>query len=936
MFSRWAWTAVFFLLSCALGAQQTANYASVTGRVTDVTGAAVAGADIAIERTATRQTTSAETDANGAFHFGYLAPGAYRLTVSKPGFAASVQALTLSVGSAFELPIVLRVAQAQTEITVEAAPPVIEAARSQVAGSVSSQQIVNLPMPGRNYLDLALLVPGVAPANTGSTQTFAETSAVPGQGISIGSQRNFSNSFIVDGLSANDDAAGLANTFYDQDVVDQFQVVTAGGQAEFGRALGGYVSMITKSGTGTLHGDAYGYFGNQRLNANNALTGSKLPMTLAQYGASLGGPIGKDAFYFANFERRELNQTGVITITPANVAAANAILDADAYAGPRLATGLYPDPIHSSNAFGRLDKNFGSNDQFTARYSLYRVNSPNSRGVGGLSALSAGAGLKDDDQTLAVANVHVLSANSVNEVRAQLTYDNLSAPVNDPVGPAVSIAGVASFGRLSVSPTARHNWLFEAVDNFSHQAGAHALKFGTNFLYNDLRIVFPQAARGSYSFASLDAFRHGVYNGSGFTQAFGAPVVDQTNPNVGVYAQDSWTASPSLTINAGLRYDLQFLRAVATDTNNVSPRVGFAWVPFADRRTVVRGSLGVYYDRVPLRALSNALQSSGNTTLVTPATFVTASLSPQQAGAPAFPGVLTSQPAGVLVNFTTMDPHMQQAYAEQGGVQVERQIGPRSAVSVGYQHVRGVRLIIDVNRNPPTCVASGGNNGCRANPAYGNNKQYSPLANSQYDALTAGVQWRPAWGSVHVAYTLSKALDNVGEFFFSGPVDNFDIWKDWGRSSDDQRQRLVVDAVLNSPTAVAAGTWQRLWHDWQLSGTVAAYSPLPFNIVTGASTVQGTAARPLGPNGTMIARNTGTGFGSLSVNARLSRTWTLPGETHLEAMLEGYNALNHPNSLFPNATFGTGAYPTSPLASFGQATAVGDPRSVQLALRVSF
>ncbi len=117
-----------------------------------------------------------------------------------------------------------------------------------------------MPMNGRNFLDLALLVPGVSPTNTGSTQLFAETSAVPGQGISIGSQRNFSNSFIVDGLSANDDAAGLSGIPYGVDAVDQFQVVTSGGQAELGRALGGYISVVTKSGTNIAQGDVYGYF----------------------------------------------------------------------------------------------------------------------------------------------------------------------------------------------------------------------------------------------------------------------------------------------------------------------------------------------------------------------------------------------------------------------------------------------------------------------------------------------------------------------------------------------------------------------------------------------------------------------------------------------------------------------------------------------------
>ena len=215
----------------------------------------------------------------------------------------------------------------ETSVSVSGVAPVLEMNRSEVTETISPEEIQNLSLLGRNFLDLALLVPGVSPTNTASTQLFAETSAVPGQGISVGSQRNFSNSFIVDGLSSNDDAAGLTGTFYGLDVVREFQVVTSGGQAEFGRALGGYINMVTKSGTNALHGSMYGFLRNQRLNASNALSQSTLPLTQAQYGASLGGPILRNrTFYFANFERKQLNQDGIITIAPASVAAINARL----------------------------------------------------------------------------------------------------------------------------------------------------------------------------------------------------------------------------------------------------------------------------------------------------------------------------------------------------------------------------------------------------------------------------------------------------------------------------------------------------------------------------------------------------------------------------------------------------------------------------------
>jgi hypothetical protein len=835
----------------------------------------------------------------------------------------------LTVGADFHLPISLTLASAEASIDVDSSAPVLETNRSQIAETVTPDEVRNLSLLGRNFLDLALLVPGVSPTNTASTQLFAETSAVPGQGYSINSQRNFSNSFIVDGISSNDDAAGLSGTFYGLDVVSELQVVTSGGQAEFGRALGGYVNIVTRGGSDQLHGSLYGFLRNQRLNASNALTQSKLPLTQAQYGASLGGPIvQKRTFFFANYERKQLNQNGIVTITPASIALINARLKATGYLGPLIATGIYPNPVRTNNAFGRIDHRFSVNDEFNVRYNLYTVDSQNSRGAGALSAVTAAAALHDVDNTIAASNIATLSPRTVNETRGQYTHSDLTAPPNDAVGPAVSISGVASFGTLSVSPQGRLNNLYELVDNLSHQAGAHSLRAGVDFLYNDVTIVFPQSARGSYSFSSLTSFLAGAYNNSGYTQSFGNPVVKQGNPNFGLYLQDEWKLSPSFTLNAGLRYDLQFLNAIATDTNNLSPRVGFAWSPFTNGRTLVRGSFGLFYDRVPLRALSNALQSSRNTTNITPQTFVTLSLSPTQTGAPLFPSTINTPPSGVLVNLTTMDPEMQNAYSQQATLQVEQQLSDKTTVGISYQHVRGLHLIASINLNTPTCVATGTNNGCRPNPSYGNNKQYRGAADSYYDGLSVSFVQRPSrWGSYRVSYTWSKAIDDVGEFFFSSPINNFNIAQDRGRSDDDQRQRVVFDGTIHTSTDAATSTWSHIRNGFLLSGVLQYYSALPFNITTGASSIQGTTMRPCVPGvtnctqvlpGTVIGRNTGVGFDSFTLNARLSRTFRLGERFRLESIAEAFNALNHRNDLIPNGTFGTGVYPTSPSPSFGK------------------
>jgi len=651
-------------------------------------------------------------------------------------------------------------------------------------------------------------------------------------------------------------------------------------------------------------------------------------------------------FYFANFERKQLNQAGLITITPASVTAINNRLQSIGYQGAQITTGLYPNPVHTNNFFAKIDHHVSDRDEFSARYSLYEVTSKNSRGVGGLSAVSAASALHDLDQTIAISNIFTINPRTVNETRAQFTHSNLTALPNDATGPAVSISGVATFGTLSSSPAGRLDNLYEVVDNLSHQAGSHSLRAGADFLFNDLTITFPMSNRGSYSFSSLGNFLNGTYNNSGYTQSFGNPIVPQTNPNLGIYAQDEWKLSPSLTLNAGLRYDLQFLKSIATDTNNISPRFGFAWAPFASRTTLVRGSFGLFYDRIPLRPLSNALQSSGNTTNIDSSTFATVSVSPSQAGAPSFPGILTTLPASVLVNFTTMDRRIQNAYSEQASLEVEQQLGSHSALGVSYQHLRGIHLLASINQNTPTCVATGTNNGCRPNLAYGNNKQYQSAADSYYDGLSISFRQKPTrWGSYRVSYNWSKAISDVGEFFFSSPINNFNITQDRSLSDDDQRNRLVFDGTIHTPMTSSASLRSRLSSGWMLSSMLQYYSPLPFNITTGTNSIQGTTLRPCAPGvanctqalpGTVIGRNAGVGFEFFNMNARLSRTFPIGERFRLEAIAEAFNALNHRNDLIPNGTFGTGTYPSAGNASFGKPTAVGDPRQVQLAARLTF
>jgi outer membrane receptor protein involved in Fe transport len=931
---------IVFVLACGnpVLAQQSVDYASLGGRVTDPSDAVVPGAQVVVRHVQTNVTAVAVTNQDGRFRFPYLKIGPCEITVSQLGFKDATRRLTLTAGAAFDLPVTLAVGGLDTTVTVAGDATMLESARSQIAGTVAEAEVSSLPLNGRNFLDVALLVPGVAPANIPSTQLFPETSAVPGITLSVASQRNLSNNFIVDGLSANDDAAALSGIAYGVDAIEEMQVVTSGAQAELGRALGGYVNIVTRSGTNVLHGTAYNYSRDDRFNADNLLSGTTLPMNQWQAGGSLGGPLVPNrTFYFGNAERRDLDQTGLVAIAPANAAVINARLSAVGYRGPLVTTGEYPNPVDSTNVLAKVDHQVSGRDQVSFRYSLYDVNSLNSRGAGGLSAPSASSALDNRDQAVAVSNTMTLSAQTVLESRAQFTHSDLKAPPTDLVGPSVSIAGVASFGTLSSSPTGRLNRLFQVVNNLSHHTGAHAFRAGVDVLYNDDLITFPRAARGAYTFQSLANFLTGIYNNAGFTQTFGAIEVSQSNWNVGLFVQDEWKVRPALTLNLGVRYDLQDLETIATDIDNVSPRAGFAWTPFDSRRTVVRGSAGLFYDRTPLRAVANALLSAGNTTDLGNLRQTAVSLSPTQAGAPAFPDILSEVvPSVTLPNLTTMDRSLENAYSQQASLEIEQQFGARATVGAGYQYLRGRNLIMAVNQNVPSCTPTGANNGCRPNPNYGNNSQYSSVADSNYHGLHVSFTQRPVrWGHYRISYTLSKSMNNVGEFFFSSPIDPFDLSKDWGRSDDDQRHRLVMTGAIQTSTDPATTPWDYLVNGFQVSGMLQAYSAPPVNITSGVTTIQGTAGRPI-VDGEFIARNSGEGSAFVNLTARVSRRFPLAGRVHLELLAEGFNLTNHRNVVTRNTNFGSGAYPTNPSPNFGQITAVGESRSFQFGARVRF
>jgi hypothetical protein len=907
---------IIFTWPAAAAAQQSIDSASLTGRVLDPSGGAIPGATLQIRLTDRNQRREERSDARGRFTFLYLPPGAYELIAEAPGFSRLTVAITLTGGQAIDLPLTLALPGVDAAVEVTAAAPLVETRRTQAGETISPAEVDALPLNGRNYLDLALLTPGVSRTIQRNTERFAETSAVPGTGISISGQRNLNNTFIVDGLSANDDAAGLAGTSFSEEVIREFQVVTSGGIAEFGRASAGIISIVTRSGGNTRQGRAYGFFRNDALDARNALASREDPLHQAQFGLTLSGPVVKDrTFYFANVERTEFDRTGVITIDPGAAAAINDRLDVSLYPGPRVTTGEFPTGYDTLNLFGRADHATTDASRLGLRYSLYDVASDNARNVGGLNAVSRGTRLDNRDQTIALNLVSGLSQESVHELRLQATRSRLAAPPNDLVGPAVNISGVAAFGTATFSPTVRALDVYEVSDALTVQHGNHLLKAGGSLLYERLNVLFPGAVQGVYLFQSTANFLSGRY--VNYQQAFGEEAQFQSNTNVALFAQDEWRPRDSLTINGGVRYDVQMLEdPIQTDTNNLSPRLGLAFAP-AGGRTVIRLSGGLYFDRIPLRAVSNALQRDGEKYRVALVSF-------GQPGAPVFPGTLPEFPSGILTNITSIDPAIQGGVGRQAGLQIERQLGAHATATIGYAHLTGRGIIMSRNINAPTLTAAeaaarGIANLGRPDPRVANNGQFQSIGRAQSNALTLSARTAGGrLGTHRISYTWSKALDDSGNAFFSTPQDNAVPRDDWGRSDNDQRHRLVLAGSVTAPFGI------------QLAYVYSYASAPPFNIQTGGDRNNDTNAndRPVG-----VGRNTGEGFDAATLDLRAARGITVRGRHRIELMVDAFNVLNRTNFLIPNNTFGTGDVP---LPSFGQPTAAGDPRQLQLGLRWSF
>ncbi|MGH9768650.1 MAG: carboxypeptidase regulatory-like domain-containing protein [Blastocatellia bacterium] len=544
-----AFCAICFCSAQAL-AQAQISSADLKGSVTDQSKAVIHGATITAINLSTNAARSAKTDGSGDYRILLLPPGEYEIKVEAPKFAAQIRrnvALTVGQTALFNFEMQPGQVTSAMEITTAGAP-LVETRRTHQAATLTQKPIQNLPINGRNFLSFTLLTPGVveeSPAVTSSVLPQLPTSR-----LIFAGQNGRSNNVTIDGVDNSDIAGNGVRPTISQEAVQEFQINHNSYNAEFGRASGGTINIVSKSGTNSLRGNVFNYFRNEKLDARNVFaTGLRQdpPFKRNQPGFTLGGPIVKDrAFFFAAYEglirresgftsilsdpsillptaeQRELIKTLAESGSPALAAQGQALaallttspdspFPAAGQTAPlnrtihdllKSSSGSFPIEQTVSAGSLRLDRAASQNDQLLFRYNLTN-DSSHGVGVGGLVAPSAGFDIAVRDHNVVFGDTHIFSANAVNEFRFQFVREVFNVDTVDPFGPRIAIAGLGSFGREFIDPSERTQRRYQWVDNFGYARGRHYFKTGVDFSRYAFDTFSPIFLGGQIDFARL-------------------------------------------------------------------------------------------------------------------------------------------------------------------------------------------------------------------------------------------------------------------------------------------------------------------------------------------------------------------------------------------------------------------------------------------------
>ncbi len=890
---RFAFTLLLTTLLLAVAAQAQST-ATLRGAVTDTSGAVVPSASIVLQNLQTGEQRTTTSDSVGVYQLTSLPVGKYKLEVQAPGFQKqTMNDLVLEVGRTAVQNVRLQVGTVNQEVVVTAENPVIDASTMTVGQVIGEHVVQEIPLNGRHFVDLGLLIPGtVTPPQNGFL-----TAPLRGQGsfaINTAGYREDMTNFMINGINLNDMVQNQITFQPSIDTVQQFKVDNQTYSAEYGRNAGAIVNIATRSGTNEFHGEGFEFLRNDAVDARNFFSIKKNPFKRNQFGGALGGPIRKDkTFFFISYEglrqRQGLPFSSLVpsdaqrgTVTDPAVSKLLAVLPHATSVDPVTGNGQFVGsgvaPVDIDQGTADISHVLGENDRLNGYYVFQRDHRQET--ASGTTIPGFGDTRDGHRQILTLSETHTFGPSVVNDVRLgfnriHLTFMpnalldptafNIGDGVSGAVGlPRISVSGGALlFGGPLFEPQGRGDTTVVVADNVSWLKGKHSLKFGTEvrrFHNNN----FGQTP-GTFTFTSMPSFLSG--QASSFSASPGSSPSRISTGALGFFAEDSYKVAPSLTLELGLRWDWNMSPTEAKDRfvnfdpttvslvtvhdayhqndKNFQPRLGFAWNILGDNKTVLRGGYGLSTDQPVTNAL---LGLTTNPPLSNPVS-VNASATTLINFANAF----TQAAAPGNLAPSALNSDFRNAYLQSWNLNIQRQVTPNTGVMIGYFGSKGTHLRVNRNLNQfvngvrPFAVLST-TSPIDPNAKLGNIFYTDTASNSSYNALWITADQRLWHGlQFNASYTFSKSIDE-NSLTSSGLFDvqdSYNIRGDRGLSDFDARQRFVIDWIYQLPFK-----GNRVVSGWQLASivqlqsgnpiTVLANSPSKGNIasLTGVATIR--------------------------------------------------------------------------------------------------
>ena len=1035
--------------------------ASIRGTIYDPNHATVAGAAITLTNWHTGEKRTTTSGDDGSYAISSVPAGDYRLAIEKSNFRAGLRSINLSVNDERREDVTLQIGGPDVTITsIDVSPSNLKQDSASLGTVIENRQIVGLPLDGRNFYELSLLVPGAVPPAQGSAGSVRGDFA-----FSVNGAREDANNFLLDGVYNLDPKLNTFGVRPSVDAIREFEMLTSTYDASFGRNPGAQINVVLKSGSNDFHGSLFEFHRNAALDARNffAPGGEPKPKYIRnQFGGAIGGPIVHDrSFFFGDYEgtrsregitrvanvptaeEREGNFTHSLFGVPTNPFTGQPFDGGTIpafFINPvgRAIARLYPLPNRNvpfqnfvsspvqrddNDSFdGRVDHRLTDRADLTFRYSfgdrdLFEpFTGPSFSVVPGF-----GDTVRRRSQNAMVALTLALTPNLVNETR--VAFSRVAASVtqeasvlNSDVGlPAISprerdlglsfitITGFSPLGDEGNNPQDSVTNVYQLLNNSNYISGKHLIKFGIDFRFSQQNAFRDVESRGRLQFSPFGQITGNALGDLllGFPLLTSVAHVDNPQQiraeSYNFYINDSYRVTNNLTLVGGLRYEYnsppvdkddranvfdpvtRSLVPVGTngvprsgftpDVNNFAPRVGFAWTIGSERKTVLRGGYGVYYDQSPL-APAEALYF--NSPFFDNNIFFSLPGLPLTLNDPwpsFFPFPLPDSALAIQRDLRT-------GYMQHWNLNIERQVGEKGVFEVAYVGSKGTKLLTarDINQPQPSALPPGLPIVPRPDRRFDDIDLLESRANSNYNALQARFQQRLARGfSTLASYTWSKSIDDASNFFSSAgdpnfPQNSYNVAAERGRSNFDVRHKLSVSYSYALPLKAGRDYFGNGWlstvlSGWETYGIITLQSGRPFTVAllpeidnsgTGRSILGfGANDRPnlvgnpelSNPttaqwfNQTGFAFPTPGTFGNAgrnildgpsfqNVNLSLLKTTALSERINLQFRAEAFNLFNHPNFNLPDNFLGS---PT-----FGRITSARDPRHIQFGLKLLF